>query len=92
MWAADRQFGMQLFNFNDVFFHRQLRSLLDVCVRVCVRVRKGRTRETHWTHSPVINGSIQIFSFRSQRQMKALQSHLPPSLLQPVKGVARRVC
>lgn len=24
--------------------------------------------------------------------MKALQSHLPPSLLQSVKGVARRVC
>lgn len=60
-----------------------------VRVHVCARV-KGGSRELHWTNSAVINGSIQIVSFRSQQQMKALQSHLAPSLLQSGKSVSQK--
>lgn len=35
------QFEMQLFNFNDVFFHRQLGSPLDMCVCMCVCMCEG---------------------------------------------------
>lgn len=63
------------------------------CACACVCTCEGAgSRETHWTNSAVIIGSIQIVSFRSQQQMKALQNHLPPPLLQSGKSVARKVC
>lgn len=61
------------------------------CAYVCT-CEGGGSREIHWTNSAVINGSIQIVSFMSQQQMKSLQSHLPPSLLQSGKSAARKVC
>lgn len=87
------QFEMQLFNFNDVFFHRQLGSLLDMCVCMCVCMCEGGVlgRPIGHIHQWLMVQS-RLFHLGHKSKWKPCRAIYPLPSCSQVKGVARTVC